>query len=178
MKTPNELSETVEQFALVAAQFCGVVDAVLSLDRSEFCTQIYRLLPKLIDQAISLPDVAPSNAEGGQDEEGIKAPPTSESLSVEQSHAKWKLRYSLLTEKLEDWDLYREVFNPVSDAEVVYGSLADDLADIYRDLSEPLNETSTPPEDRIWAWRFSFRSHWGQHAVDALRAIHSRRHFH
>jgi hypothetical protein len=29
-------------------------------------------------------------------------------------------------------------------------------------------------EDIIWEWRLGFSSHWGKHAIDALRTIHFR----
>jgi hypothetical protein len=29
-----------------------------------------------------------------------------------------------------------------------------------------------PREAAIWEWRFHFEWHWGDHAIDALRALH------
>ncbi len=61
----------------------------------------------------------------------------------------------------------------VPNDQVVVGDLADDLADIWRDLRVGL-----------WAyragkvvaaeseWRSSFNIHWGRHAADALLALH------
>jgi hypothetical protein len=82
-----------------------------------------------------------------------------------------------LKEKLGEWDQYNQVFDPTQDADAVHGSLADDLADIYRDLKEGLVLKETKlrqPEDLIWEWRFAFHSHWGKHAMDALLTIHFR----
>jgi len=53
--------------------------------------------------------------------------------------------------------------------------LADDFADIYRDLKEGLNLNESheaSPEDNIWHWRLGYYSHWGKHAIDAVRTIH------
>ena len=76
---------------------------------------------------------------------------------------------------LEDWDLYWQVFDPTKDSEAIYGSLADDIADIYRDLKEGLDDIHLArAEDIIWEWRLGFSSHWGKHAIDALRTIHFR----
>jgi len=69
------------------------------------------------------------------------------------------------------------VFDPTKDSEAISGSLADDIADIYRDLKKGLELKETyprQPEAAIWQWRFGFYSHWGKHAMDALLAIHSR----
>jgi hypothetical protein len=51
--------------------------------------------------------------------------------------------------------------------------VADDLADIYRDIKNGLwlheNRHST---EAIWEWKHSFNTHWGRHAVGALHALH------
>ena len=54
-------------------------------------------------------------------------------------------------------------------------SLADDLADIYRDVKNGLVAeqagAAARPNDVLWTWRFAFESHWATHAADALRAL-------
>jgi hypothetical protein len=52
------------------------------------------------------------------------------------------------------------------------GTLADDLADIYRDLAEGLsNAEQGHMEDACFDWAQSYQSHWARHAVNALGAI-------
>ena len=52
--------------------------------------------------------------------------------------------------------------------------LADDLSDIYRDLMEGLSlEQAGYRPDAVFAWRHSFETHWGPHAVSAMNALHS-----
>ncbi len=58
------------------------------------------------------------------------------------------------------------------------GDLTDDLADIYRDLRPGLRAWDANVDaylpDIIFGWKEPlFASHWGMHAVDALRALHS-----
>jgi Domain of unknown function (DUF5063) len=87
----------------------------------------------------------------------------------------WGQLYDSLKEKLGDWDLYWMVFDPRTDNEAIHGSLADDIADVYRELKNGigLKETNKVPDGEIiFEWRFGFTSHWGQHAVNALRTIH------
>lgn len=75
----------------------------------------------------------------------------------------------------EGFDLYWEVFDPYDheDHEPVVGSLSDDLLDVYRDIRGGLwSWEKNATANAIWEWRFSFESHWGDHAVDALRALH------
>jgi len=163
MGIPNNNAEVADHFAVVAKRFCSIVDSASDTDRREFVAQIYRILPKLIDQAIDMPAVERSD---GQQ----KSP-----RNVRQQE--WEWLYNSLKEKLGDWNLYRQVFDPTQDTEANLGSLADDVADIYLDLKKglALNETSrSQPEDTIWEWRLLFDSHWGNHAIDALLAIHFR----
>ena len=54
------------------------------------------------------------------------------------------------------------------------GDLADDLADIYRDLNEGLAlERAGHHAEAIHNWWFSFRHHWGNHATSAIHALHT-----
>jgi hypothetical protein len=87
----------------------------------------------------------------------------------------WDDLYSILKEKLGNWDLYSHVFDPTRDQEAIKGSLADDIADIYRDLKKGLvchHSDCKPPDDILCEWRLLFYSHWGDHATSALRTIH------
>jgi hypothetical protein len=77
---------------------------------------------------------------------------------------------------LGDWDLYWQVFDPTKDSEAIHGSLADDIADIYRDIKEGLglqDPDITLQRDAIWSWRLGYYSHWGQHAINALYMAHA-----
>jgi hypothetical protein len=74
-------------------------------------------------------------------------------------------------------DYYRSVdpFPIESEDEPSVGSLADDLADIWRDVTEGLLalEIGSPEADVIFHWRYLLDVHWGRHAVDALAALHA-----
>jgi hypothetical protein len=162
-----------DRFTVIAQRFCSVVDSASNMNRADLLAEIYRILPKLIDAAISLPDVDLSDS-GEQIEEPAEA---TFSSKTPRSRQEQEQLCSPLKEKLGDWDLYREVFNPTQDNEIIFGSLADDIADIYLDLKYGLvlQETHQAPlADIIWEWRFSFNCHWGKHAIDALRTIHFR----
>jgi hypothetical protein len=165
--------DTVARFTLVAEQFCAIVDSCPNLSRDELIAQVYSTLPKLIDQAICMPDVELDDS----DEEASDRFGQRENTRL--GHEEWQRLYHILGENLGDWNAYRQVFDPIFDTELIGGSLADDLADIYRDLKEGLvtNESCTAsPEDKIWGWRFSFCTHWGKHAIDALSVLHTRLH--
>jgi hypothetical protein len=70
-------------------------------------------------------------------------------------------------------DEYWEVFDPYVEAEPLVGSLSDNIADVYADLSRGLVLWMTGRHAAaVWEWQFGFESHWGDHAIDALRALH------
>jgi len=69
---------------------------------------------------------------------------------------------------------YEEIFDPlaVPAGEAGLGDLADDLADIWRDLKEGLVVYDEQGRDAACAcWRQSFNIHWGMHATKALAVI-------
>jgi Domain of unknown function (DUF5063) len=156
--------EVFSRFAEVAKKYCAAVDSARGVDRDDLVLKIYRLLPLLIGEAINLPVIESSENDDRTRPKGART-----------SQEQWNELYSLLKEKLGDWNLYSHVFDPTKDREAIYGSLADDLADIYRDLKEGLvihNSDLAPPNDILWGWRILFYSHWGDHAMNALRTIH------
>jgi hypothetical protein len=160
-----DIESAFREFSLVGSQFCAVVDSAPSLDRVEFLSQIYEILPRLIQQAIVLPAVSPSDV---VDRKKITR------TRVKQEE--WGQLYESLKEKLGDWNLYWQVFDPTKDSEAISGSLADDIADIYRDIKEGLGVQYPGLDlqrDAVWSWRFGYYSHWGHHAINALYTAHA-----
>lgn len=171
MSVARNNAEIADRFGLVAQKFCTVVDSAPNLDKVELLLQVYRILPQMIGEAISLPDVELSDTESPEEERRKWAVRAGTRLS----EAQWGQLYAFLKEKLGDWNLYWQVFDPTKDSEATHGSLADDIADIYRDLKEGIilgEAHQAMPEDNIWEWRLGFYSHWGKHAIDALHTIH------
>ena len=109
--------EVFSRFAEVAKKYWGAVESARSVERNDLVLRIYRLLPLLIREAIGLAVVEPS--EYGNQKERRKA---------RMSEQQWGELYSLLKEKLWDWNLYSQVFDPTKDREAIDGSLADDIA--------------------------------------------------
>lgn len=52
------------------------------------------------------------------------------------------------------------------------GDLADDLADVWRDLKSGLAQyLNGSPAAAAWTWRSDYSAHWGRHATGALHAL-------
>jgi len=169
MKQAQNNAEIAQRFGLVARRYCSVVDSAPRMERAEFLLEIYRLLPCLVDEATKLPDV--------EYDDDVESDERSARPRVRLTEQQSTNLYHLLKEKLGDWDSYRKVFDPTSNEEAIPGSIADDVADIYRDLKEGsvLSERhQASPENVIFLWRFLFYSHWGKHAIDALEVLHCR----
>jgi hypothetical protein len=170
---PGDHTNDAERFARVAERYCGIVDAAAHLEKEQILLQIYHVLPELIGEAIRLPDANPFNGEkeDHQDDQSSRAAP-----DTRIGHKEWEAICHLLKEKLGDADLYWTVFDPTKDKEIVYGTLSNDIADIYRDLKEGLveiRESAATPSQAIWNLRLGFYTHWGYHATSALRTIHA-----
>lgn len=161
------------RFASACQRYCDIVDASNRTEKIELLVQLYRALPELILEAIQLPDTDPWKRD---EEEGSDLDLTpSARPSVRMTNQEWGDLYKLPKEKLGEPPFYWTVFNPVEDKEAIEASLADDIADVYRDVIEGvqlLGKTAASPGEIIWEWRISFHSHWGDHAIQALRTIH------
>ena len=71
-------------------------------------------------------------------------------------------------------DDYADVVDPLTSAEVVRGSLVDDLADVAADLAHGLKHYRAGRLDEaLWWWQFSYLSTWGVRATSALRVLQS-----
>lgn len=150
MSTEPKRDAEVRAFVAAAKDFCEFMDTASSLESvSERLRMGRHCLAKLVAAGSALPvvDVTTSKIVVGDG-----SPP--------------------------DWpgfgphDLYWKVFDPYVDEERVTGSLSDDFLDIYRDLERGLVAFEEGEhQDAVWEWRFHFDHHWGEHAVDALRAL-------
>jgi hypothetical protein len=168
---PDDSGVVVSRFAQVAERYCAVVDASTSLDKNDFLLQIYRLLPELVFEATCLPDLELNEHTDQEGEVSLRR----NRSNVEMTDEQWGKLYNSLKEKLGDLNLYWQVFDPMKDSEAIRGSLADDIADIYRDLKEGVvlsQSHEAPVEEIVIDWRYGFYSHWGKHAMGAMRTIH------
>ena len=144
------LLKQVAPFVDAARAFVEFVDTAHARAEAERPALALRRLTALYGAALDLPDVAPGDFEAP---EKPTVPP------------EWP--------GFGERDFYFEVFDPYVDEPAVTGSLSDDCLDIFRDLRQGLSLLEAGRvEAAVWTWRFAFHSHWGDHASDALRALH------
>jgi hypothetical protein len=175
MGVADNYADAAERFGAIAGRYCAIVDSAAQLEKTAFLLQVYRILPELIGEAIRLPDTDPwqRNVPDNPDDLGQDLSKPRANLDI--GYEAWKNLYEPLKEKLGGSDLYWEVFDPITESEAIRASLADDIADVYRDLTEGLKlkkEDGAVLAEVVWEWRLLFYSHWGDHAINALRTIH------
>jgi hypothetical protein len=153
--------QPVESFRELAASYCALVEGIEALERDKIHRRLAVLLPSLMSAAALLPDLDPTS--------GADAP--------EISHEVWFERFAAIGGKLGGDGGYWTTMHVhgSSEPKVINLALADDLADIWRDLRGGLDLLASGGEiaDAVWEWRFGFKAHWGTHAAEALRAVHA-----
>jgi hypothetical protein len=153
----------VEAFRRVAEAYCASVEQPDDENYDAFVLRLGGLLADLVSAGYRLPLVEP-----------VADVTTSTSISQER----WHEHYIALQSRFREHDLYWSTsYEAVAlhEPPVTPRSLADDLADIWRDLRGGLDalEGGATWQDVSWEWRFGLEKHWGKHAVEALRALHS-----
>lgn len=146
----KELATAPEVVAFIrsAEAFRRLLDERRTFDDARALTMLARSIAELYAASLMLPNVEPT---------GNDAPPEVSLPSVAVVGA---------------GDVYWEVYDPYEEGNLVCGSLTDDIKDIYRDIVEGLLLFHRGEvENAVWSWRFHRQYHWGDHAVDALRAL-------
>jgi hypothetical protein len=148
------MSQQVQQFAEAANQFCSWAERSPQSPETEATTAV-QLLSSLYQRALTLPDTF------GEEEPGEVA--DSEWTSIYRRFGSLPFNY------------YSQRFNPLdiqSESHEV-ADLADDLADIWRDLRRGLSLFNAGHVAAAgWEWRQSFWQHWGHHAAGGIYALH------
>jgi Domain of unknown function (DUF5063) len=94
-------------------------------------------------------------------------------------HDQWKATYDRVSRALPQTS-YLTFFDltealDLEQKPAIGDDLADDLADIYHDLKPGLRAFADQDDAVMGAvlfeWQFSFQSHWGDHAVNALKLL-------
>ncbi len=156
------MDDTINAFTAQARRYCAFIEDIPAPNSWTFAQGCLTELLGLYQLALHLPEVAPGNRG-----------------SLERiNHETWAAVRENLGRQLAR-DYYWAIFEPLEleKPEPICGSLSDDLADIWRDLKPGVaaidTGTTTLISDVVWHWRFSFETHWGHHAANAITALHA-----
>src|SRR5271166_6881339 len=156
------MDDAISTFTALARSYCSFIEDSAAPNSWVFAQTCLTQLLCLYQAALLLPETGPENAD----------------LLERIKHETWSTVRQNVERKLAR-DHYWEVFEPLEQdkPEPVVGSLSDDLADIWRDLSPGVAAIdSLKPSsvcDVVWSWRNSFEIHWGHHAASAIAALHA-----
>ena len=157
----GDSEQAVDDFRQLAAAYCELIEGVEGHEADEVTRRLATLLPGLMGAAERLPRLEPVGE--------VDAP--------EISHKNWSARYASINALLGSRGEYWTTMDvqAAEEPEVVNLPIADDLADIWRDLRGGLDLEAIGGDiaDVVWEWRFNYETHWGSHAVEALRAVHA-----
>ena len=140
-------------FASAATRFCSVVERVGRGSRSAWLADLESSLATLYAAGVSLPE---------NDEE-------IPSSRYRMSHEEWVSLFSSLRDEFGVDDRYTVLMN----GSPVAASLADDLANVYREVNDGLEALTSgaAPDVVIGEWAVGFSLHWAAHALGALSAL-------
>lgn len=154
-------------FVSAAEAFRTAVTAA-PVDREAWLESLHQSVARLYAAGTVLPEVDIETAED-----------VPEKYDVDDEE--WKNTFFQIADALAHCRWYWLVFDPTSPMEstpeVVCGDLGDDIADIYRDVIPGLRAWHSGNEACVASIVFDWNqpllgSHWGIHAVSALRAMH------
>ena len=151
----------IDDFVGVASRYCSLIDRRAKLDVHNFIHQVREVLPLLYYHALQLPNRDCND----------------ENIARTISHDQWKSVHDDIGDLLGMNNLYWEIFDPIAEDPnpPVAATIADDIADIWRDLRVGVDMWPTASDaekhEIVWQWRFSFQSHWSDHVVDSMRAV-------
>lgn len=155
-------------FKAAAQRYCALFESEPS-DADHWAAAVLSALAEVYAAAHRLPSF-------GLGEDASDIPDTFDVTTEE-----WRSVFGVVSRALGQQETYWAYFDPSeprdSDERPIFHSLADDLADIYRDLKPGLRAWETG-HDRylemiVYNWKTpSFGIHWGLHAVSAMRALH------
>jgi hypothetical protein len=152
---PRGSDDAIQRFVERAESYCGFIEQAGTLDLRDRLRRAQQELLGLYSEALDLPAAEPD--ERVAEPSSVLAPD-------------WP--------GMGELDFYWEVFDPyeLADDEPVGATLSGDLLDVYCDVRGGLEMLRAHGERGLpaatWHWRFTFETHWGDHAIDALRALH------
>jgi hypothetical protein len=154
------------EFITVANDYCGFLELQNEFIAEDFVDKLTKLLPLLYLKVSLLPRFSAR----------LEEMPEKFVSEYDYSHL-----INNLAEKLGEKNDYLEVFHEemqYSDTPII-ASIAENLADIYQDLKDTLNNFELAAEDvmndTMFVCQNNFETYWGQALTNALRALHQIR---
>lgn len=160
MLRENKKSPEIKSLHESAKRYCYLIENVYGFNNKAWLSEISLLLPR-IHAVISLID-------GHQRSSGCVY-----SLSDMDSRFDFFCQLKSILGNNDDYEVGEEAIN-----KELYGSLAEDLTDLYFEIKRGLSLIGADDEGIAAAlnfWRDGFFIHWGKHLIDAQRHLYNLR---
>ena len=155
----NIISNQIADLQSNAQRFCFLIENIHEFNHQKWLTEVSQLLPR-IHAAIGMMDGCSRN----------------ECLfSLSDMDERFEL-FCRLKKIIGDIDGY-EIGEELTENQL-YGSLADDLTDLYFEIKRGLDLISDDAENvpaALSMWRDGFFMHWGRHLIDAEKHLYDLR---
>ena len=156
-----------QEFVTAVRKYINLIEHAKELNIDNFLSECRVILPQIYYLGQQLPNVEVTDNILNLDRKKEDSNRTFKESS---------LAFGNLRNYLGDKDTYKHIWDPIYDQKVMEGFISDDLAGIYGDLKNQLEEYESNEELRkqaaIWEWKFTLQGHAGKHLVDVLSAIH------
>ncbi len=156
-------SKIINDFFLVANEFCLYMDELEKYNKLDILTYMQKLLPLLYVKGSLLPEV--DNFDEKYNERFV-------------THEQWEEIYKKLKEVLKEDNLYITVHNvDIMDNEPQRMNLAENLTDLYQDLKDFLllyskNYSHSKKNALHWV-NYYYQTSWGYKLVNIIKMIHT-----
>jgi len=154
-------SPFVLEFLAVAQKYCLFIEEINKYQKQEVFDYLQKALSLLYVRGSVLPVIELDDFTANE-----------KYVTIEQ----WETVFNEIREKLQDSDIYWFIEHDNPNNDLVKGSLADNLTDIYQDLKDFVLLYQKPFRDakKVAAWEIKelFRTHWGFRTINALKVIH------
>lgn len=169
--------KSTKDFLVAAQQFVELLENG-EIEKENFYKKSHQALSELYRTGLELENIklkySSSESEFDQiDKDALRKMNKNLIANLGKDSFYWEVSDPTYTEEEEkkgkDWN--------ITDIETRQGWLVDDFADIYADLKEELTKiekigTDEAIEDALWQLKFGFYHHWGNHCINAIKALH------
>ena len=156
-------SSEVLEFVKISKDFIDFLQDEMPEERKDFIGKSLQLLPQMYANMMSIPPNEPEFDSGGQ-----------KHVTEEEWSGVYQKIYGILASQNEYLDIPEQ--EEYDRMEIISRELSDDLADIYQDVKDFLENFRMGVEevmnDAIWECRVNFENYWGKKLLRASLNLH------
>jgi len=179
MRVSKRLETIGDHFASLVEEYCHLIDLHKKYSVIPFLIRVERILSQLHADAARLP-IVDLSAKGMSKRlnESLKLNENSKS-KAKSGLSPFHKREQRLSKYLGKYNSYWQIYDPTdeSDSEPTPLFISSDLAEIYEDISDYLDDwkegNGNQKTAAIHLWQSGWNGNWANHTLKSLSAIHT-----